>query len=251
MTQQGQAGASEQTQRPFDRNECLGLPKKQLGFHENLRVGEGQENRVQILLAREGFRPHGVKPPKNGKYENGEDVIWAKEQKDIVLSREALFIPQKPWADTHPKWAAKYITPSEWRKQLSTHNCYPIEVKSHSKRFTGLEDFKESTGQDFVTLDDRTPWEKKDPRPRTVVTISQQATDRELLEGKGLIVAVHDLSPGQSYTATVRGGKKEVVRFPLSACVSWETFIEYLDNEGLRYDTSIIPSLLQRPMLGL
>jgi hypothetical protein len=182
-----------QASTPFDLDECQGLPKKKtLTFEENLKKGFAQEGRVLDLLTLAGFDCYGIKPD-----ELREGVVMARDQKDCIILRGRTEVP--------------------------------IEVKSHSKRFLGVDDFEQSTGQSFVTLDDLEPWTKKDPKPFAVVTISEKATWKELLEGKGLIVAVRDLCVGCEYPKTIWGVKK-VVRVPLSCCIDWKDFIRHLNN---------------------
>jgi hypothetical protein len=158
---------------PFHKLTIKELVNQGEGFKQRLKIGNLCETLVRELLHSEGFVCYGTTPDNNRP-----GVVFAQEQKDIVVCPQTLF-PLSPYRES---WA-------DWRQNLIATSALPIEVKSHSKSFRGLEDFQESTGQSFVTLDDLVPWQKKDPTPRAVVTISQESTFEDLLNGDGLIVA--------------------------------------------------------------
>jgi hypothetical protein len=223
----GGTGAS----MPFDG--LLGLPPKAKPmFKENLKVGNNYEAIVRYLLALQGFDCYGTTP---GKHEDGTPINYPKEQRDIVVYSQSLVLPPEPWNDPYEQFTPGGLraAAAEWQREFYKHNCFPVEVKSHKLYFTGPWDFEERTEQDFVTLDDLRPWKQKDPRPRAVVTISQKATIEELLEGKGLVVAVDEYSASSVYTARIWNGKKEVVRVPVSTCISWLEFVDWLEKIGV------------------
>jgi len=173
-------------------DEYLGLPKKD-PFKENLKVGEEVEAAVRALLDLEGIPCYGVEPRVS---EDGTQPNYPKEQKDIVVYRETLFIPPKPWATTHPiesLWK-NYATPEEYRELLIKDNLCFIEVKGFSKPF-----------YPSIMLDCAKVWYQKTPEPIAVVLVQQSATFEELRRGAREHILV-------AHIPTVRGALKEVKR---------------------------------------
>jgi hypothetical protein len=222
-------GRGQGASKPYKLDELLGFRPKRLPFKENLTEGSKHEGRVRTLLALEGLNCYGITP---GKHEDGSSPNYAKEQKDIVICPEVIFVPDAPWNDSSKQFSPTdlKVLAESWRKEFNTRNYHlPVEVKSHSKRFKGLEDFP----QPFVTLDGVEPWSQKDPRPIAVVTISQKATDEELLRGEGLLVAIcEDVRP-YVYSEWIKPNgrsEREVFRVPLEYCCHWTAFTERLTS---------------------
>jgi hypothetical protein len=190
--------------KPLNIDELLELPPDKLNFWGRLKIGNHHETRVRALLAIYGYGCCGVQPDRHR-----EGVVYAKEQRDILLL-----------------------------------DGTPIEVKSCREYFTGPWDFTEKTGWKFVTLDDLQPWKKKDPRPRAVITIAQKATDLELLEGKGFVIAVDEYSASSVCPAWIWGGQKEVVRVPVSTCIGWLEFVAWLEKIGVPCGESFVDEYL-------
>jgi hypothetical protein len=204
---------------PFDLDEYLGLPKKKLGFKENLKVGNKVEARVRDLLDLEGIPCYGVSP---GVSEDGTQPNFPKEQKDIVIYRETLVIPPRPVGSLGENYG---ITPEEYQALFIKNNVRFIEVKSFSEGF-----------YPSIMLDCSEVWDQKTPEPTAVVLVQQSATFEELSEGarKHILVA---------HIPTVRGALKKVPRkvwdkaagthrwktnleVPGELCWSWAKFVE-------------------------
>jgi hypothetical protein len=205
-------------------DEYLGLPKKKLGFHENLKAGNEVEAGVRALLDLKGIPCYGVEPRVS------EDVTkpnYPKEQKDIVVYRETLFIPPKPWATTHPiesLWE-NYATPEEYRTTLIKNNLRFIEVKGFEKPF-----------YPSIMLDCAKVWYQKTPEPTAVVLVQQSATFEELRRGERERILV-------AHIPTVREALREVPRevwnkstnsyvwktnleVPKELCWSWAEYVQ-------------------------
>jgi hypothetical protein len=208
---------------PFDLDEHLGPPKKDF-FKENLKVGNEVEAGVRYLHALEGIPCYGVEP---GVSEYGTQPKYPKEQKDIVVYRETLFIPPKPWATTHPI-EENHTTPEEYRDLLIKNNLRFIEVKSFSKSF-----------YPSIMLDCVKVWYQKTPEPTAVVLVQQSATFEEL----GLGAREHILV---AHIPTVQGSLKEQERkvwnkstnshvwktnleVPKELCWSWTDYVEHTE----------------------
>jgi hypothetical protein len=212
MTEQNTGRGATST--PFDLDECQGLPKKKLGFNENLKIGNEVEARVRYLHALEGIPCYGVKP---GVKEDGTEPNYPKEQKDIVIYRETLFTPPKPWEN--------YTTPEEYRDLLTKNNLRFIEVKSFEKPF-----------YPSIMLDCVKVWYQKTPEPTAVVLVQQQAS----LEGLGRGAREHILV---AHIPTVRDAIEEKERkvwnkatnsrvwktnleVPKELCWSWAEYVQ-------------------------
>jgi hypothetical protein len=222
MTEQKTGRGSAST--PCDLDELLGPTPKKDYFKENLKEGEEVEAAVRYLHALEGITCYGVKP---GVREDGTQPNYPKEQKDIVIYRESLFIPPKPWATTHPiesLWE-NYTTPEEYRDTLTKDNARSIEVKGFSKSF-----------YPSIMLDCAEVWYQKTPEPTAVVLVQQSATFEELRSGAREHILV-------AHIPTVQGALKEVTRkvwnkatnsrvwktnleVPKELCWSWAEYLE-------------------------
>jgi hypothetical protein len=192
------------------------------GFQENLKVGNQVERKIRGLLALNGLNCYGTEP---GKHEDDSAPNYAKEQKDIVLYRESLFISDAPWNDTSKQFSHPdlKVLAEAWREQRIRNNIRVVEVKSFSKPF-----------YPSIMLDCAKTWKQKEVEPTAVVLVQQNSTLEELSRGEGILVA---------HITTVREHLKEVTRtvwnkatqdyipktnieVPQELCWPWEEFIE-------------------------
>ncbi len=178
-----------QASKPFDLDEFT----TKTAFEKNLKEGNKFEAGVRYLLALEGIASYGVEP---GTHEDGTKPNYAKEQKDIVLYRETLFIPDAPWNNPEKQFTLPELREAaeDWRRQLIQNDLRFIEVKSFSKPF-----------YPSIMLDCAKTWYQKDPEPTAVVLVQQSATLWDLGTGAREHILV-------AHIPTVRGALKEKER---------------------------------------